>query len=90
MEVGSGYVLRGQIVSKGITLELVAGGTASSTTIDSGGTEIVTSGGSDIGANLDGNAILKVLSGGVASGDIVSSGDELIVASGGTAIDPRS
>ena len=88
MEVGSGYVLSGQIVSKGITLELVAGGTASSTTIDSGGTEIVTSGGSDIGANLDGNAILKVLSGGVASGDIVSKGDELIVASGGTAIDP--
>ena len=68
-------------------VEILSGGTAIGTTVSSGGTEIVASGGVDIGATLDGIGLLKVLSGGVATSDTVGSGDVLIVSAGGTAID---
>ena len=54
-----------------------AGGIASDTTIDSGGLELVNSGGTELGASVSGN--LQVYSGGLASGTEVMSGGLLHV-----------
>jgi autotransporter passenger strand-loop-strand repeat protein len=79
-------VLSGFIVSSGITLEALAGGTASGTTIRKGGIEKVLAGGSAVGTSVNGGGTETVSSGGVAVGAAVGSGGKEIVLAGGTDI----
>ena len=100
---GTTYV-SGAVTSTGVTvtgsgtLAVLSGGTALDTTLDSGGSEIVSASGSDGGAQIEGGTQFDfglasgatvftgsqvVESGGTASGTILSGGTE-IVSAGGT------
>ena len=79
MSVASGGVASGTTVSQSV---LFVSGTASATQLTTG-TEIVSSGGVDIGAHINSAGFELVSSGGVASSAIISGGT-LEVASGGS------
>ncbi len=96
--------MSGEIVSSGGTLIVLSGGLADPTTIYAGGKEIISSGGSDAGAQISGGTqsvfglasgatmftgSQVVQSGGKVSGTTLSGGTER-VNSGGTAIARRS
>jgi autotransporter passenger strand-loop-strand repeat protein len=77
LEVASGYVLNGQVVSKGRTLDVAADGVASATTILAGGTEIIASGGIELGVeSIASSGLLETAAGGTAivSGTVTNSG----------------
>ena len=77
LEVTSGYVLNGQVVSKGRTLDVAADGVASATTILAGGTEIIASGGTELGVkSIASGGLLETAAGGTAivSGAVTNSG----------------
>jgi autotransporter passenger strand-loop-strand repeat protein len=67
-------------------LDVLFSGVASATSLDSGGMEFVSSGGTDIGATVSGGALFNVLTGGTASGTIVLSGGTEFVSAGGVGI----
>src|SRR4029077_1348136 len=73
----SGYVLNGQVVSKGRTLDVAADGVASATTILASGTEIIASGGIELGVeSIASGGLLETAAGGTAivSGTVTNSG----------------
>ena len=72
-----GGTATGIVVSKTALLKVENGGSPSNTEIRSGGLEIVSSGGTDLGASDSGN--LQVFAGGLASGAEVKSGGLLFV-----------
>ncbi|WP_342711237.1 AIDA repeat-containing protein [Bradyrhizobium sp. B124] len=87
--VGSGQ-FSGSATASSTTLiaggeQVVWGGTASSTVISSGGTEIVSSGGIARTAVISAGGTEIVMAGGTASAAVISSGGTEVVSSGGTA-----
>ena len=84
VNAGGEQVVAGQ-VNFGGTLTPLAGGTASGTTIHSGGGQFVNISGTASGTQIDSGGRMVVNSGGSAVGATVSSGGVEIVSSGGSA-----
>ncbi len=78
--VSSGQTISNMEVPDGIDLDVLSGGAAIGTIIGSGGTEIVSSGGTDSGATIGGAEYVQ--SGGKVSGATVGSGGLEIVSAG--------
>lgn len=80
----SGISISASLVGSGGRASMAVSGTASGTVVLNSGFEMVSSGGTDLGAQISGGT-QSVLSGGVASGDTVFAGSQ-VASDGGTAI----
>ena len=85
LDIDPGYSLSNYIVSSGVGLRALSGGTDIRATISNGGTAIAASGGTDSGTTILKGGTEIVSGGGIADDSVVSSGGLLVVSSGGLA-----
>ena len=84
------YKVSSGVTSIGVALNydymyISSGGTANSTTVNSGGNLFISSGGTANSTTVNSDGILSISSGGTANSTTVNSGGNLFISSGGTA-----
>jgi fibronectin-binding autotransporter adhesin len=87
IQVDSGGLASGDIISSGGLEVVLASGTASGTLVSNGGKRLISSGGLGVGAQVLSGGLAYVYTGGVDKGAVVSSRGEEVVAAGGAALD---